>query len=261
VAAVLALVLSLLGTPAAGAVPPGNALPPGAVLATGQSLRSPNGAYVLAMRRDGRLVLTRGSRVVWTTPGTGAHARLVLRPHGDLVVVSGRRLLWSSGTAGSGARRLVLSDSGVAALRSWGGTVWSTRVGNACRTGVRGRRVTIDLSRQFARLCAGSRQLLTTPITSGAYALGDATPTGVWTVQAKQRDRYLYPASGGAYYVHYWIPYDGAYGMHDSPWQHFPYGSPLYRTRGSHGCVHFPAAAMRWLYGWVRVGTAVRIAP
>jgi hypothetical protein len=213
------------------------------------------------VRQGGHVVLSRGSRVLWSTPGTGAHPRLVLRPHGDLVVMSGRRILWSSRTAGSGARRLVLGNSGELALRSPGGTVWSTRVGNACPAGGRGQRVTIDLSRQFAWLCAGSRQVLTTAITSGASALGNATPTGTWAVQAKQRERYLYPAAGGAYYVHYWIPYDGAYGMHDSSWQDFPYGSPLYRTRGSHGCVHFPLAAIRWMYGWLRVGTAVRIQP
>ena len=28
---------------------------------------------------------------------------------------------------------------------------------------------------------------------------------------------------------------------------------------GSHGCVHFPGAAIAWMYGWIRVGTLVHI--
>jgi hypothetical protein len=54
----------------------------------------------------------------------------------------------------------------------------------------------------------------------------------------------LRPAAGGAYPVRYWVPYDGAYGIHDSSWQRFPYSCPLYRTQGSHGCVHLPGATM-----------------
>jgi lipoprotein-anchoring transpeptidase ErfK/SrfK len=108
-------------------------------------------------------------------------------------------------------------------------------------------------------LCNADNQLLTTRITSGATALGDGTPTGTWHLQGKQRDTYLYPAAGGAYYVHYWMPYDGAYGMHDSPWQTFPYGSQKYRTEGSHGCVHFPRAAIAWMFRWARIGTTVQI--
>jgi lipoprotein-anchoring transpeptidase ErfK/SrfK len=47
--------------------------------------------------------------------------------------------------------------------------------------------------------------------------------------------------------------------MHDSSWQHFPYGSPRYRTRGSHGCVHFPIAAITWMYRWIGIGTVVQV--
>ena len=36
-------------------------------------------------------------------------------------------------------------------------------------------------------------------------------------------------------------------------------GSSLYKSEGSHGCVHFPAAAMTRLYQWAPVGTTVTI--
>jgi lipoprotein-anchoring transpeptidase ErfK/SrfK len=67
--------------------------------------------------------------------------------------------------------------------------------------------------------------------------------------------------TGAAYDVKYWIPFDGPlFGFHDSSWQDFPYGSDRYRTAGSHGCVHMPLAAIRYLYNWADIGTPVRIA-
>lgn len=256
-----ALVISGLATPAAATAPtPAGSLHVGSSLGAGAALRSPDGAYTATVLRDGRLVLKHRTKWLWSSGARGAHPRLKLRASGNLAITSGSRLIWSSGTAGSRASKLVLGNNGVLSLRSSGGTAWTNRLGNTCRTdGHSGKRVTIDLSTQFARLCSNSQQVLATSITSGATAYGDGTPTGTWQLQSKQRDRYLYPAAGGAYYVHYWMPYDGAYGMHDSSWQNFPYGSAKYRTDGSHGCVHFPRAAIAWMYAWAPIGTTVRI--
>ena len=256
----VATVASGLAVPGlASAATPVRALTAGSSLTVGGVLHSPHDTAQAILKPDGRLVVRRAGRTVWWSPGRGPDARLTLRRSGNLALTSGPHLVWSTDTAGSRAGRLVLSDAGVLALRSSGGTVWSTRTGNGCRHGASGKRVIIDLSSQSARLCRGPEQVLATPITSGASALGAGTPTGTWHLQAKQRDRYLYPAAGGAYYVHYWLPYDGAYGMHDSSWQRFPYGSPKYRTQGSHGCVHFPRAAIAWMYRWAPIGTTVTI--
>jgi hypothetical protein len=248
---------------AAAAAPPRHAhhLASGASLSGRDVLTSPNGRYVAALNRRGRLQVRYGHHVVWHSVGhTGKNALLRLRPSGTLTVRSGSRLLWSSATAGSQAHRLQLTNKGALELRSPGRLIWTSAVGNLCRGDAgNGKVVTVDLSRQFAKLCDGDQQVLTTYVTSGATALGDGTPTGTWHLQGKQRDRYLYPAAGGAYYVHYWMPYDGDYGMHDSPWQKFPYGSDKYRTKGSHGCVHFPSAAIAWMFRWAPIGTTVRI--
>jgi hypothetical protein len=255
----VALVASAVAAPASAAAP--HSLQSGSSLGPGTTLISPNGRYLASIDPSGRLVVKRGSTVVWhTRPGSGAHPRLRVRQSGNVTLMAGSHLLWSSGTGGSHATSLALRNDGVLALRSSGGRVWSSDRGNMCRAdGDSGRRVDINLTKQFARLCSGDRQLLTTPITSGASSLGTGTPTGTWHLQSKQRDRYLYPAAGGAYYVHYWMPYDGAYGMHDSSWQNFPYGSDRYRTEGSHGCVHFPHAAIAWMFAWAPIGTTVRI--
>jgi lipoprotein-anchoring transpeptidase ErfK/SrfK len=251
-----AAVASVVATSPASAATVPTKLQVGSALYAGDSLRSPNGAYTATVTRGGRFVVRHRGHALWSRH-IGAHPRVGLRRGGNLVFMSGRRMVWSTNTARAGA--LVLGNHGVLALRSPGGVVWSDQVGNACRGGAPGKRVVVDLSFQFARLCNGGTQVLTTAITSGATDLGNGTPTGTWRVQGMQRDTYLYPAAGGVYYVHFWIPYDGAYGMHDSPWQHFAYGSSRYRTQGSHGCVHFPYAAIAWMYRWIRVGTLVRI--
>ncbi len=109
-------------------------------------------------------------------------------------------------------------------------------------------------------MCARHRVAYTTPITSGIVGEYTSTPTGTFEIQGLDRDTSLTLIDGSTYPVKYWIPFQAPlFGFHDSSWQHFPYGSPKYRTRGSHGCVHMPLAAIRFLYQWAEIGTTVRI--
>ena len=128
-----------------------------------------------------------------------------------------------------------------------------------CRTNRVRQLVVVSIRSQHAWMCSGARQVYASAVTTGATALGNGTPTGTWRLQAKQTDRWLTLLNGDSYHVRYWMPYDGVYGFHDSAWQKFAYGSPRYRTEGSHGCVHLPQAAMRWLYHWMRIGATVTI--
>ena len=134
---------------------------------------------------------------------------------------------------------------------------------NACRANSDPQRVIVSLRHQHAWLCERSRTVLDTPITTGRSAEPYyATPTGLYHVQSRQRDVTLYPLSGGAYPVKYWVTFDAPlFGFHDASWQTIPFGSGRYRTEGSHGCVHLPLAAMRSLYNWARVGATVSICP
>jgi hypothetical protein len=226
----------------------------------GERLVSANGRFHAAVESGGRLVVrTAAGNRVWNTPKAGSNAYLYLARTGQLVVKVAGRVRWAAGTAGSGKSDvLTMRNDGVLALTSGRALAWSSAIGNRCPS-TRGKTFTVDLSAQFARMCNAGQQLRTTPITSGAVSLGAGTPTGTWHVQARVRNTTLYPAAGGAYPVHYWVPYDGAYGIHDSPWQTFAYGSSKYKTQGSHGCIHVPHAAMAWLFGWAPVGTTVAI--
>ncbi|HEX2306851.1 MAG TPA: L,D-transpeptidase [Jatrophihabitantaceae bacterium] len=116
----------------------------------------------------------------------------------------------------------------------------------------------VSLREQHVWLCERQRQVYSTPVTTGAVALGLGTPIGSWQVVGKETSRYL---SGPGYreYVHYWVPFWGPYGFHDSTWQKMAYGSSGYRQHGSHGCVHMPMTAMKWFYEWARVGTTTVI--
>ena len=90
-------------------------------------------------------------------------------------------------------------------------------------------------------LCARSRTVYTNPITSGMSGQYTETPTGRYHIQGRNTDTVLTLNTGATYDVKYWIPFDAPlFGFHDSSWQHFPYGSPQYKTDGSHGCIHMP---------------------
>jgi lipoprotein-anchoring transpeptidase ErfK/SrfK len=263
IALVAVLAAALVGAaPAAAATSTSTttAVHAGGTLATGARLVSTNGRYSAAVESGGRLVVrTSGGRQVWATPQTSAGAALRVTTAGQLLLQSGSHVGWRAGTSGSGAHdTLIVRYNGVLALYAGKLLVWASNAPNRCPA-LSGKTFVVDISAQQARMCSGSQQLRSTPVTTGMSAYGYGTPTGTWSVYAKVRDTTLYPAAGGAYPVHYWMPYDGPYGMHDSPWQDFAYGSSLYKTRGSHGCTHVPGPMMAWLFSWAGVGTRVVI--
>jgi len=120
--------------------------------------------------------------------------------------------------------------------------------------------VFVSLRQQHMWMCHKHRVAGDTAITSGMLGAFTHTPTGRYHIQGLNRDSTLTLSSGATYSVKYWIPFDAPlFGFHDSSWQHFPYGSELYRTRGSHGCIHMPLAAIRFFYNWANIGTPVLI--
>ena len=127
-----------------------------------------------------------------------------------------------------------------------------------CARNTAPRLVLVSISAQRAWMCQASVQVYSTLVTTGAVNVGNGTPLGTWHVQDKQTDRYLV-GPGYRDFVHYWMPFDGDFGFHDSPWQTMPYGSSGYKANGSHGCIHLPAAAMAWFFAWASTSTTVTI--
>jgi lipoprotein-anchoring transpeptidase ErfK/SrfK len=130
-----------------------------------------------------------------------------------------------------------------------------------CARSRRAQLIVVSIKDQHEWACAHRRTVLSTPVTTGATSRpGDATPRGTFAVQGLDRDSVLRLNTGARYRVSYWIPFHlGVWGFHDASWQTMPFGSKRYVTRGSHGCVHMPLAAIRWLFHWVQYGTRVRI--
>ena len=232
----------------------------GHTLLPGTVLRSPDHRYLAEVTAGGNLVVTGVRGTAWATRTRGGAARLVVQPSGDVTLLSASRVLWRSATRGSGsADILTLGSDGVLRLANRGALVWASSSGNTCAGNKSAYRMRVMLHRQLAWMCRDDQLIRTSFVTTGATARGDGTPTGNWHIGAKIRNTYLHPAGGGVYFVHYWMPYDGAYGIHDSPWQRFAYGTGAYRTQGSHGCIHLPGATMAWFYGWAPVGTGVTV--
>ena len=134
------------------------------------------------------------------------------------------------------------------------------RPASPCRSNRWAQWVYVDLGRQHLWMCEGQREVRDTAVTTGMRGPDTETPTGRYRIQGLNRNSVLTLANGATYPVKYWIPFDAPlFGFHDSSWQRFPYGSPRYRTAGSHGCVHMPLAAIRFLYRWAEIGTRVTI--
>jgi lipoprotein-anchoring transpeptidase ErfK/SrfK len=127
-----------------------------------------------------------------------------------------------------------------------------------CQANTESQFVLVSISAQQAWMCEAMKQVNSTPVTTGDVESGYATPSGSWRVHGKQTNRYL-TGPGYSDFVHFWVPFNGDYGFHDASWQSIPFGSPRFRTHGSHGCVHLPATAMTWLYSWIHSGTLVTV--
>ena len=131
---------------------------------------------------------------------------------------------------------------------------------NPCAHNGDGQLVRVSLRHQRMWLCRHHHLAYSSAITSGMVGQYTSTPTGDYAIQGLNRNTVLTLNTGQQYDVKYWIPFDAPlFGFHDSSWQQFPYGSPKYRTEGSHGCVHLPLKAIRYLYDWAEIGTRVHI--
>jgi hypothetical protein len=123
----------------------------------------------------------------------------------------------------------------------------------------------VSISQQTLWACTGPTLFAATYVTTGASALTnvhDATPVGTFHIFRKVRNTVLSGHDANGSWrdpVAYWMPFYGAYGFHDASWQTFPFGSSLYTTQGSHGCVHVPADVLGSLFAWAPIGTTVTI--
>ena len=122
-----------------------------------------------------------------------------------------------------------------------------------------------DIGSTYGEICSKQQEMwcykngelvVETPVVTGNPSKGNATPSGgVWAIDAKQQKAALV----GAVYrqpVEYWVPFNGNIGIHDLQSRYW-FGSTIYLTNGSHGCVNTPLDAVKQIYETVEVGTPV----
>lgn len=118
-----------------------------------------------------------------------------------------------------------------------------------------GNYVEVDLSSQHVWVYNGGTCVVSTDIVSGCVNTGHATPTGLYTIQSRETDRYLV-GPGYKSWVNFWMPFNGGIGLHDASWR-WSFGGTIYYYSGSHGCINMPYSAAQATYQNVSVGTHV----
>ena len=113
--------------------------------------------------------------------------------------------------------------------------------------------VEIDLTRQKVWAYVDGNLKVETSCVTGCISKGHETPTGIFTLTYKQKDRILRGAKlpNGNYeyqsHVNYWMPFNGGIGLHDATWRS-SFGGNIYMNSGSHGCINLPLEAARGIY-------------
>ncbi len=146
-------------------------------------------------------------------------------------------------TATSGERSAPYAESGDSVANLWGGNY-----------------VEIDLTNQHLWCYNNGELVVSCDIVSGCAANGTTTPTGCFTIFAKNTDRYLQGSNvdGTTYksWVYYFMPFSGGIGIHDATWRS-SFGGTIYLYSGSHGCVGVTKANAETIYNNVEIGTHV----
>lgn len=120
-----------------------------------------------------------------------------------------------------------------------------------------GTYVEVDLDKQHLYLYVNGKKKAEGDICSGSVADGCATPAGLYTIKTKDYDRYLV-GEGYQDWVHYFMPFNGGIGLHDSTWREADeYGGDVYLESGSHGCINMPLELVETVDEYIDVGDYV----
>ncbi len=115
--------------------------------------------------------------------------------------------------------------------------------------------VEVDIEGQHVYVYIDGELALDSPCVTGDVRRKRLTPTGVFYVEYKQRNRTLV---GEDYRtpVSYWMHFYNHCGFHDANWRR-KFGEEIYLNDGSHGCVNMPPAKAKEMYGLVYKGMPV----
>ena len=116
--------------------------------------------------------------------------------------------------------------------------------------------VLVDVSEQRAIFYKNGARVLADNCVTGNAKAGHNTTVGIHQIIFKDLDRTLHGSYGEAF-VKYWMRFtkDGQ-GLHDAGWRR-NFGSSIYISNGSHGCVNLPRETAKIIYENSYVGMFV----
>lgn len=115
--------------------------------------------------------------------------------------------------------------------------------------------IEVDMTNQVAYVWENGNIKLETKVVTGNYYGGHATPSGIYAVYGKAKNRVL-RGPGYASFVYYWMPFNKAIGLHDATWRS-AFGGTYYLYSGSHGCVNLPLKAATEIFDFVYIDLPV----
>ena len=115
--------------------------------------------------------------------------------------------------------------------------------------------VEVDMEGQHVYVYVDGELVLDSPCVTGDAKRKRLTPTGVFYIEYKQRNRTL-RGENYATPVNYWMHFYNHCGFHDAGWRR-KFGGDIYLTDGSHGCVNMPPEKAKEMYDIVYKGMPV----
>lgn len=116
--------------------------------------------------------------------------------------------------------------------------------------------VDVDIASQTVTYYENGVAKLQCSCVTGNVSNGNGTPTGTYSIMTKVPGKYLIGRTWKCW-VDRWMQFTPDHiGLHDANWRS-SFGSDIYKTNGSHGCVNLPHDAATSLYDMVSVGTTV----
>lgn len=104
----------------------------------------------------------------------------------------------------------------------------------------------VDLTNQMVYVYKNGELVVSSQCVTGCISKGHGTPTGVYSIFSRDKDRYL-RGDGYKSWVNFFIPFNGGIGFHDASWRS-SFGGNIYLYSGSHGCINMPYSAAKKLY-------------
>lgn len=124
-----------------------------------------------------------------------------------------------------------------------------------CQDGVGDSYIEVSLDNQEMFLYVNGELTVRTSVVTGMKDTSDATPPGVWAIDAKFESATLI-GQNYASPVEFWMPFWGDYGIHSAPWR-TAFGGDIYMGNGSNGCVNTPTEAVCTIFQNVEAGYPV----